>query len=301
MTWHKKRKPGLPTCISRGILAVIFLSFAVSGILFGLSWFLVHPVRKRIEETPEDYGLSFEEITFSSRGGDLMLEGWWLRSENSRKTVILAHGYRDNRIQQDVSGLSFAQDLIRGGYNVLMFDFRNCGKSEGNRTSIGFHEVDDLLGATDFALKDPDTSHVLVVIGFSMGASTAILAAMEETRIDAVVADSPFADLNGLLKTKFGPFGDAVIQTAKRLLDIDQWEVDPLGALAASTGKPLFIIHGAADQVIPVCHSTEIFAAAGSSARLWIVPGAKHLKAREKAGKCYSSRILEFLDENLGH
>jgi dipeptidyl aminopeptidase/acylaminoacyl peptidase len=291
------RKAGQPNrsgiLVLRALRLILLLSVTFS---IGVSWFLVHPIRHAVSETPADYGLSYQEVTFRSRDDGLKLKGWFLPSPNSHQTVVVAHGYRNNRSQDDVPALSLAKDIVSAGYNVLMFDFRNCGQSEGNKTSFGQYEVRDLLGAIDFVRQSPVIFQSIAVLGFSMGASTAILASVKEPAIDAVIADSPFSDLGLLLNSKLGPFCHLIRREVELLSGLNPWRVSTVKALESIVAKPLFIIHGNADQVIPVSHREEVFRVAGPNASLWIVPGAEHLKAYEAAGDTYSTRVIEFLD-----
>jgi len=59
-----------------------------------------------------------------------------------------------------------------------------------------------LLGAVDYVKSKPELNQEIVLMGFSMGASTSILAAAREPAVSAVIADSPFADLKNYLNDK---------------------------------------------------------------------------------------------------
>ncbi|KKM09722.1 hypothetical protein SY88_17245 [Clostridiales bacterium PH28_bin88] len=282
------------------LLKVFFLTLiTVFMVSIGVSWAIVHPTRRPVNETPSTVGLEYEEVTFFSREDGLELRGWLLPSKDSDRTVIVAHGYHNNRLQDDVPALLLVKELVHTGYNVLLFDFRNCGNSPGQMTSIGQYEVRDLLGAIDFVQASPAISRRIAVLGFSMGASTAILAGVQEPAVDVIIADSPFADLKALFRTKFYPFGDLIAHEISFLTGLRPGQVSPATALRGPASKPLLIIHGDADEVIPKEHSQELLRAGGPNANLWIVPGAKHLKSYAVAGSSYSSRVIDFLNDNL--
>ena len=98
---------------------------------------------------PEAAGLAFEDVRFASSAGYLWLRGWFLPSGRSARTVIIAHGYNNHRLGE-VPSLSLAAALVEQGYNVLAFDFRASGHSDGNLVSLGQYERYDLLGALDY-------------------------------------------------------------------------------------------------------------------------------------------------------
>lgn len=282
--------------IIKAFAFVLLISIIISWLV---CWFIVHPQPHPINETPAMKGLVYRDITFTSRKDNLELRGWLIPSDSSDRIVIMAHGYRNNRVQDDVPALSLAKELVNAGYNVFMFDFRNCGESDGNMTSIGQYEMLDLLGAIDYVSQYPDISRQIALLGFSMGASAAILVGFQEPVVDAIIADSPFADLKQHLSDKSYPFNILLMPELSFVTGLSPELVSPINAVATLTPKPLFIIHGDADKRIPKENSEQIFKAAGANASLWIVPGACHLKAYATEKNTYSSKVIEFLNNNL--
>lgn len=285
---------------------LVLITLAVTGV-FGVSanvgWQLTHPVRQQIDSTPLAIGLPFEDVVFNSRGDGLKLKGWLIPAQGSTKTVIFAHGYRKNRLQDDVPGLPITQALVAEGYNVLMFDFRNSGESEGNLTSIGQYEVQDLLGAVDFIKSQPDKAQQIVLLGFSMGASTAILAGAREPAVTAVIADSPFADLQTYLDKNLSvwtelpsfPFNQAFFMVVPSLTGLRTETVSPVNEIKNMGNRPLLLIHGEGDEDIPI-ENSEMLQKAYPKAELLRVPGAKHVKNYATAPQLYLSAVTNFLD-----
>ena len=79
-------------------------------------------------------------------------------------------------------------------FSVLLFDLRARGESGGNRSSKGDREQWDLLGAIDYVEARGIPVEHIGLLGFSLGAGVAILAAAQEPRIPAIVSDSGFTD-----------------------------------------------------------------------------------------------------------
>ncbi|GAW27885.1 hypothetical protein [Carboxydocella sp. ULO1] len=46
---------------------------------------------------------------------------------------------------KDDPGLAIVVELVKNGYNVLVFDFRHSGQAEGEITSVGQYEANYLL------------------------------------------------------------------------------------------------------------------------------------------------------------
>ncbi len=102
----------------------------------------VHPVRRVPAETPFELGLLFDEFEFKTEDG-VQLTGWFVPAERPRATVIYCHGYGENRGQS----LSLLKPLNSMGVNVLAFDFRGHGTSDGHTVTFGYRERHDLLAA----------------------------------------------------------------------------------------------------------------------------------------------------------
>ncbi|MFS8640014.1 MAG: alpha/beta fold hydrolase [Symbiobacteriaceae bacterium] len=294
------------------------LSLAVLAAVVGLSWRvglgLIHPEREPVTDDPSSRGLAFEDVTFTSRDG-LTLRGWFLPAVaagtgSAPRTVIFAHGYGKNRLQDDVPGLDVAAALVGAGYNVLMFDFRNSGESAGEQTTVGQEEVLDLAGAVDWVRRTHGSGQRIGLMGWSMGAVTSILAAGGPVRVDAVVADAPFSDLRTYLDENLAhwtglpefPFNWTIRVLLPPLVSLHVDRVRPVEAVARFGDTPLLLIHGTADDVIGPHHSRWLLGAtraAGVEADLWLVPGAGHVKGYATAPEAYRQRVLDFFDRHL--
>lgn len=228
------------------MLAVPFLFF-LPPLSIGL--YLTHPIPAKATKTPKDYGLEFEEIEFFSKKDQRKLSGWWIPSgiKDSNKTVITAHGYMNERSMEGIEGLKIAKVLTKNGYNVLMFDFRNAGKSEGRTTGLGYFEKHDLLSAIDYSIHDKKQKKI-ALLGWSMGASTAILAGCEHPAVSVIIADSPFSDLESFLKENLSywsklpklPFTPIIYHSMRKLHKIDPNEVSPIKNVKIQKENPYF-------------------------------------------------------------
>lgn len=307
----RRKKPSLKKIIVLASIGVLILSIlSTVGISTYIGWSLTHPDRKTIDDSPDNYDLAYEDVSFKSQKGDVELKGWWISAEQNQtrsngKTVIFAHGYSENRLQKQVPNLSLASLLTSNGFNVLLFDFRNSGVSEGTLTTVGQYEKLDLLGAIDYVKSiQPDTK--IILFGFSMGASTSLIAAAASDDVSAVIADSPFDDLKLYLEVNLPvwsdlphfPFTPIILTIIPLITGSDPEQVSPIKDIPLFGQKPILLIHGDADHSIPMANSERILAAANNAnAKLWIVPGADHVKARSVDPTAYDQKVLEFLSK----
>ncbi|OIJ13788.1 hypothetical protein BKP35_08385 [Anaerobacillus arseniciselenatis] len=303
MRYRKKIIISLSLLLFISMLMVVTISIYVGQNL-------TQPERREITQFPTDFGLIYEDVSFLSKKDDLSLSGWWVPAQNdgveveAEHTVIFAHGYGDVRTQEKITTLQLAKRLTNEGYHVLLFDFRGSGKSDGELVTIGQFEKDDLLGATSF-VKEEKGSEKISVIGWSMGAVTAILAMTESDDIRAVVADSPFADLEEYLTENLPywsglpsfPFTSLIINIIPHLSGIVAEEVSPYQAVENIGEDRLFLIHSTDDEPIPYSNSERIFGAIPNTEQveLWVTEGGGHIESYLTDKLEYEERVLAFL------
>jgi dipeptidyl aminopeptidase/acylaminoacyl peptidase len=262
-------------------------------------------IRRRVPDAssdPAQYGLTYEEVTFSSRDG-LTLRGWFIPALEARGTVIFCHGHAGS-MDPDVK---YTPAFHKRGYDVLMFDFRGHGRSEGQHVSMGYYERQDLLGAVDY-LRSRGIDRV-GVLGFSMGGAVAMATAPHTEAIRAVVSDGGFARLSdavtagvrerGLPGSLASLVGYLITWLMGLRLGCSPSGADPIGWVDKIAPRALFIIQGALDPFVTVEKARELYAAADEPKDIWIVPEAGHRQADRYYPEQYHHRVLAFFDQWL--
>jgi pimeloyl-ACP methyl ester carboxylesterase len=285
------------------ILLLIIAAVIVMCISSYIGWDLSHPERQSIPVFSANIVPEYNNITFKDINDTLTLKGWFFEVKGSKRTVILAHGYGNNRLQFDEDTLVLVKAILNEGYNVMTFDFRNSGESEGNLTSVGLFEKDDLLGAIKY-VKNKGSDEI-VLLGFSMGASTSILVAAENNDVNAVIADSPFADLTQYLKGNLSvwsklpavPFNDTTLLSMKILTGVDTSKVSPVKVVDKISPRPILLIHSKDDTIIPIQSSYDLLKSAGNTAELWETEGVGHIGSFRGFTDEYIKRVVIFLNK----
>ncbi|HAL49137.1 MAG: alpha/beta fold hydrolase [SAR202 cluster bacterium] len=278
----------------------------------GISYLIASGVTKAERNEQEDslgaYGVEFETIEFESRRGDVTLDGWYVPPVSQHSVIIYVHGIGSVRTGDGLTDL--AARLHQRGFGALMFDLRAHGSSGGDKISGGYHERFDVLGGYDYLLARGVEPDDIGVLGMSMGAGTAALAAAEEPGIEALILDSPYAKASELIaqetarKTPFPEwfvplFEPGVDVLADLLFDIDIEALAPEAAVA-NLGYPLMVIYGTDDTRIPTDHSQRVYDAAPAGSTVWVVEGVEHTDAFVEKPDEYSSRVAEYFLERLG-
>ncbi|NLL05910.1 MAG: alpha/beta hydrolase [Clostridiaceae bacterium] len=283
------------------IILVLLASIALIGVSTYTGWMLTHPKRRALPVFSSNIVPEYRNISFKDIKDQITLKGWFFEVKGSNKTVIIAHGYRQNRLPHGENSFPLIKYLLNQGYNVLTFDFRNSGESEGKVTTVGIYEKDDLLGAIKHAKKLG--SKQIVLLGFSMGASTSIVAASESEDVDAVIADSPFSDLEEYLDANLSvwsnlpsfPFNQTTYLSMKILEGINPKEFSPRAVIKDIAPRPVFLIHSKDDTMIPVENSYELLNAGGNNVKLWETKDVDHIESYPKLTDEYLKKLGEFL------
>jgi alpha-beta hydrolase superfamily lysophospholipase len=247
--------------------------------------------------TPWELGIPYEEVSFPTEDG-LLLHGWWLPAAEARRNVIALHGHRGAR--HHCVGIGAA--MWRRGANVLLFDHRGRGSSEGELMSLGHFETADASAAVGYALsRAPGLP--LGLIGYSMGAAVALISAARDEHVGAVVADSPFASerklVRALLRRQAGPLYRPIVALSERLLPYDPGEVDPLSQVAKIAPRACLFIHGLLDETCDPNDSVRLYAEAGEPKELWLLDGAGHCDAYFLDREAYCERVAAFFEGYL--
>ena len=289
---------------------------------------LVYETPKPIAKTPASLGLRFANVSFPSRHDQISLKGWLIPGilPDGRLTVdrviVVVHGTRTNREDPGAHLLELTVALARNGLGVLSFDMRGMGESPPAPLSMGNLEQRDVLGAVDFLRSGtppfPELGRPRIIggLGISMGASTLLLAAAVEPGIQAMVSDSAYAEIVPILereiaKRSVAPIGrvpgvlaPSALVMARLFYGVDFFAARPVATIARIAPRPILLIHGTADDYVPISNFRELNAAAssapGAHVTTWIVPNARHAQAFKKAGAEYVTRVVAFFDAALG-
>jgi len=274
---------------------------ALAAFVAAAAYLWVKPLRLLVEE-PIPSDVCVEDVYFPSRDGT-RLHGLYMAGRSGYPVLLLCHGY----FKSVAEPFELACQLNRLGYQVFLIDFRACGLSDGCFTTLGYREVLDLLGAVDY-LRARLGDLPIGVLGISMGAVAAIMAAAECPHIEAMVVDSAYADLESAIGKKLAdylrlPFlvslGWVSIRLGERISQGKVAAVRPVDYVGRLAPRPLLIIYGELDDYLPSDHPQRLFDAANEPKELWLAPGSGHAMARLDHPQEYVQRVQAFFGRYL--
>lgn len=288
-------------------VGLLLLSAAVFAACWWGAGLILHPpAMSPMWIFPEQFGLRYERFSFKTADG-LELRGWFLPSPSGDdRTILMCHGWGDNKGEL-LKQTYFLNE--NAGFNLCYFDFRSHGDSEGTITTIGGLEMRDFDAAVAWLRANkPAQADRVGIFGLSMGAAVAVAAMPKHPDLRCAVVESPFSDYREVIRrwawNNFRVPRVPLIALILRVLRlrVGDARVDAFNPVEAAGGiapRPILVIGGELDDLMPVADVTRVFDAARPPKQLWIVPGAYHAKCREAAGLEYETRVADFFDKNL--
>jgi dipeptidyl aminopeptidase/acylaminoacyl peptidase len=247
--------------------------------------------------------MDVEEIRLKADGLELAAELHIPSRDKIHPALCICHGIPAAPPDPTDKGYSvLAQCFCRAGFITLIFNFRGTGKSEGNLDIAGWTR--DLQAALDFLynLKEVDRNH-FCLLGFSGGAAVSVYTAAHDPRVSLVVTCACPADFHSLGQRqtpveaiqRFRQIG--AIRDKDFPPSIEEWQkgfetISPINWVDRISPRALLLVHGDADELIPLEHARRLYQKAKEPKELKIIPGAKHKMRLEKAAMDF---VLDWL------
>jgi fermentation-respiration switch protein FrsA (DUF1100 family) len=334
---HRKRRRWFRRLLA-GVAILIFVWQAV-GFVIAYGYLNAGYHHPEPHETPTDHGLSFQEVSIPVEvegQGTINLAGWLIPADSLADNfqdgaiVLMVHGFAsgkakiwtDEEIDYAASLLEQGgESLARGGFHVLMIDFRNYGGSDdAEAISLGSREADDILAALRFIREQlPKTDLVIdpARIGLrapSMGGAASIFAIAKSSgdrgggdgqQVGALWLDSTFANADDAVTDFLTHHG-----VLPFLLPPIKFWLQQLSGLRLSDTRPVdlidqvkcptMIVHSRDDTMIRVDHFFALQRATQSMPNVttWLIDTHQH--HRLWLNPEYLDRQLEFFRSHIG-
>ncbi|KPI89323.1 hypothetical protein ABL78_1552 [Leptomonas seymouri] len=306
----------------------VALAYFVSEVAIRPPWYHHHPGATKltmancpdywqgwIYDPKTDFGLDYEDVQFGSTDG-YTLRGWYVppMQGNAREMgIVLVHGGgRDRRTWE--RHLPF---LHTAGYGCLMFDFREAGLSSGKMRgfTFGMKERFDVIAACDFMQSKYGYKRICAM-GTSVGGSSVIMAAAIDRHIDVVIAENAITTSAMLLDHQMvmvlsGYFAQkayskllfkwfrrcAMFWLNWRIGNKPSKHCQALHCIAKIAPRPVLLMHGTSDTIVPIKHSEILFEAAQEPKEFYISEGAFHCGLYNTHPEDYEATVLGFLEK----
>ncbi len=287
------------TTISLGIIGIIAIEE------FALPYMPISPMKRTSHLTPNDFAMRSDTLAIAVENG-LILRGYFLHANLLRPkgTIIMVHGIGGFK----EGFLGYSKILVDNGFNVILYDQRGHGKSDGKYCTFGFYEKHDISKFVDIAeTKFPKLP--VGIHGSSLGGAVALQALAIEKRLRFGIVESTFHRLEDIVmeygqdyfKFKSRWLAQRVLSKSALIANYKPFDVKPIEA-AAQIEQPMLVIHGDKDTKIPIAFNQENYAALRSQDKeFYTVHGAGHLDVGSVGGAVYLSKVIAFFDKHCAY
>ena len=227
------------------ILILIVLLALFNGWMYLQQPSMIFFPQKELDETPAAWGLEYEEISLLT-ADNVKLHGWYLPDPGSRKALLFFHGNAGNISHRGSS----VEIFHRLGMNILIFDYRGFGTSQGEPDESGLYE--DARAAWRFLQEEKGfDSKDIILFGRSLGGAVASKLA-SEVHPAGLILESSFSSARDM--------ADAIMPLISRVVFL-RFNLNTLNIIDRIR-CPLLVLHGPQDEVIPFRQGEKIFKAA---------------------------------------
>jgi pimeloyl-ACP methyl ester carboxylesterase len=235
------------------LILVCLILLIILGALFPVILHRVYRAPRLIESgTPEDHQLAHtEQILYGSSGKKLF--SWFIPAPvKSHLCMVIVHGWGANAEMM----LPLAKPFHHAGMDVLLYDARNHGNSDGDSFSSLPRFAEDLETALDWIKHEKPDSKV-VVLGHSIGAAASVLSASRRNDIDLLISISSFAHpklvmgrhLDRVWLPRF--FRSFIISYIQWVIGFSLDEIAPMNCIR-KVECPVLLSHGSNDSTVPI-------------------------------------------------
>ena len=267
------------------LFLIVYLLSACNSLIF-------QPEKKHYLE-PAQINIEARDVYFKTSDG-LNLHGWFLPAKKqAHATILFLHGNAQN-ISTHIASVFW---LPNAGFNVFIFDYRGYGYSEGKPSIEGL--IIDFNAALDSlqSMDEVDTDKIFI-FGQSLGAAISLQGLAQyklRKNIKGIIVEGAFTSYRTISREALSGFW---------LTWPFQWPLSyaitdccrPIDAIS-NIGIPVLIIHSKADQIIPVHHALDLYAAASPPKELWLFEGYSHIQIFNNRKN--RVRLIKYLDANL--
>lgn len=226
-------------------------------------------------------------------------------AQPTKRTAVIVHGYTDNSYEMLHLGYMYHHSL---GYNILLPDLRDAGRSEGDAIQMGWLDRKDVIQWIGELPKLFSDSIDVAVHGISMGAATTMMVSGESLPdyVKCFVEDCGYTSVWDQFKKEldeqFGLPAFPLMYTASWVCDWQNgWNFQEASAenQVKHCDKPMLFIHGDKDDYVPTWMVYEVYKAKPEPKEMWITKGVDHAHSYKVYPVEYTEKVKTFMDKYL--
>jgi len=264
---------------------MLFVTLAVvCAVCASCTRYVYYPSRS-VYRTPGDAGMTYLDLTLTAADG-VRISAWYIPAIGAKNTILFCHGNAGN-MSDNLQTVKLLRSL---NYNVLIFDYRGYGKSEGNPNAKGTYL--DALAAWDYlTVGRGDDPRTIAVHGRSLGGAVASYLAAERDP-GALILESAF--------TSMGDMANKVTGTplSSSMVAVGGVNYDTI-ANCRKVKCPTLVIHSRQDEVVPYEMGRRLYEAIPVTDKEFLEISGSHNSGWADSARAYANGIQSFLARAL--
>lgn len=237
----------------------------------------------------------FDRVNIKS---NQQIECWHIKTKQSKGSIIIFHGYGG----QKSTMLDKSDLFLKMGYNTLLVDFMGSGNSEGNKTTMGVLEAEQVKSCYDYLIQKGEKN--IFLFGTSMGA-VAILKSINDYPYNpnGIILECPFGSMYKTTSARFKNMGVPAFPLAGMLvfwggIQNGFWGFghNPTN-YAKKVYCPTLLLYGEKDKKVSRKEIDQIFKNLKGEKKLNTYPKAGHENYLNKYTKEWTSDVKHFLSD----
>lgn len=230
------------------------------------------------DENPATLGLRYRTVSLNTSDGERLV-AWQLEPHAPLADVVYFHGNGGNLS----AWLPVLATLHRLRYRVLAVDYRGYGLSTGSPSEQGLYR--DAEATVRHAVGGRSSARPLVFWGRSLGATVAAFAA-RVIEPDGLILESGFPDKAAVIRAHL----------LFRVLNVFSAYRFPTVELLRSFRKPVLVLHGTRDRIIPFTLGRQLFERLSAPKEFVPIEGADHNDFFDERQTAYWDPVARFID-----
>jgi dienelactone hydrolase len=254
-----------------------------------------------LQDSPQSFGLTYEDVSFPSRHDRVLLKGWLMPAAKDQ-VIVVVHGGYQNRIDDSGATLEMAAAMMAEGYDVLLIDLRGRGESEGTGNSL-CHAEEDIGGAVDFLNSLGYGTKDICIMGFCSGAALSCFY-VSHNDVGALILDGCFIRVPTVVVREAKDVGMPAFWTRVFLPGLYVMAhimygyelVNPIDVVD-DIKCPILFLHEEYDAFVTTEETYELYRASGNTRdEIWEVMGAEHSQGFLTRRGEYIGKVTGFLE-----
>ncbi len=288
------------------VLVLLILFILVVVIPYLGAGVMTYRTSNGLDASPSLISNNYDNVEFKSTDG-IKLAGTLFKKPGSDKLVIMVTGVKPNRFDEFFMTPMIAIGLLDHDYNVLMYDTRAHGLSDGDRVEYGSVSGKDIVGAVDFAKTKGFEPKNIGVIGNSTGAVEIVNVNGQLKDVGALILDSSTDNFTNVLKTQISRegnipsfFAPAIFFFSQLRFGIDLANIVPINHVKDDPNRAYLFLQGNDDDTTPYDWAKNLYNHTSKDSKFVTFDKAGHVESYRMDRKLWEDSVYSWLDQHLG-